>query len=157
MGRTTAIGRDGVGRPLPLVDRRFLGDVQVDDKGCWVWTASRLKSGYGVIAITRGEKLAHRASYARFVGTIPEGKQVCHRCDNPPCCNPDHLFLGSQTDNLRDMVAKGRHSRPGAKLTPEQVAEIRARPDESPSKLGREFGVGYKQIWRIRTGQRWAS
>ena len=155
MGRTTAFGRDGVGRPLPLVDRRLLGDVRVDDKGCWVWTASRLKSGYGVIALTRGEKLAHRASYARFVGPIPKGKQVCHKCDNPPCCNPDHLFLASQRENLWDMVSKGRDSKPGARLTPEQVTEIRTRKTRGPTRLAREYGVSISHIHRILKHEAW--
>lgn len=69
--------------------------------GCWLWP---VKSGYGVF---KGKR-AHRLSYEAFVGPIPDGLFVCHKCDVPACCNPDHLFVGTALDNSRDMVAKGR-------------------------------------------------
>lgn len=88
---------------------------KVDTTGeCWLWLAARIPPyGYGNFGGTqdgvRWVKLAHRHAYELAHGPIPEGMWVLHRCDNPPCVRPDHLFLGTHADNMRDMVAKGRH------------------------------------------------
>lgn len=76
--------------------------------GCWEWCGSRVGAGYGRL-IVEGQAIgAHRLAYEVFVGPIPDGLWVLHHCDNPPCVNPDHLFLGTALDNTRDMLAKGR-------------------------------------------------
>src|ERR1700758_4972125 len=78
--------------------------------GCWEWTAARLKSkaDYGIL-LSHGKGLrAHRVAWEKTFGPIPEGMQVLHRCDNPPCINPEHLFLGTHIDNMTDMRVKGR-------------------------------------------------
>lgn len=97
------------------LEERFFKWVKKTDGGCWLWIGSTNKvkpgSGAGQIRI-KGRKnpvLAHRISWEIHKGPIPEGMNVCHSCDNPPCVNPDHLFLGSQSDNLKDMFAKGRN------------------------------------------------
>lgn len=75
--------------------------------GCWPWTRSTF-GGYGNLRMGKGKILAHRHAYQLTYGPIPSGMDVCHRCDNPPCCRPDHLFLGTHAENMADMVAKGR-------------------------------------------------
>lgn len=93
--------------PLVPLDVRFWAKVAKGD-GCWEWTASRNSLGYGNIRVERKRFVAHRVAWALTYGPIPDGLFVCHHCDNPPCCRPDHLFLGTHADNMADMVAKGR-------------------------------------------------
>ena len=94
--------------------RRAL-DIAVD--GCWNWRLSKDRLGYGRLKVQMGAResfrytSAHRYAYELFVGPIPDGKHVLHRCDNRACCNPEHLFIGTHTDNMRDMHKKGRGPR----------------------------------------------
>lgn len=119
----------------PSLTERFFAkvDVGLADE-CWLWTGRLNNNGYGSLwsADKQGSVYAHRLSYEIHYGPIPAGQYVCHRCDNPKCVNPDHLFLGTQADNMADMVRKGRHGKPvvrpkpRARLSPQQVHEIRA-------------------------------
>lgn len=94
-------------KPLPLAAKmRF----EVAESGCWIWTGTRLSAGYGVIRHEGKLVRAHRVSWEMNRGPIPEGKRVLHRCDVPFCVNPAHLFLGTQADNVSDMIAKGREN-----------------------------------------------
>lgn len=82
--------------------------------GCWIWIGSAVASGHGQVNLADGERwLAHRLSWVIHYGAIPDGLNVCHKCDNPPCANPAHLFLGTQADNVQDAIQKGR---PGWRL-----------------------------------------
>jgi hypothetical protein len=94
--------------------------------GCWLWTAGTRK-GYGRIAIGRTSIYAHRFAFSEAYGVIPDGLFVCHRCDVPLCVRPDHLFLGTPRDNIRDSVAKGRHS---------SCTQVRARQPAAMSADG---------------------
>lgn len=106
-------------KPLFELLQRY---VIVTTTQCWEWTATRNNKQYGVVGLSLPGKdgrlrpvgvLASRLQWMHCFGEIPEGLDVLHRCDNPPCINPDHLFLGTQLDNAQDMVAKGRHNYDG--------------------------------------------
>lgn len=101
--------------PRPLAER-FMDKVSPEpNSGCWLWTGFYQEFGYGRMGVgyavegTRGTAMAHRLSYEIFVGPIPDGICVLHRCDVPECVNPEHLWLGTHSDNVNDKVAKGRH------------------------------------------------
>ena len=93
---------------------RFWSCVTKTD-GCWLWIGARHPRGYGNLSVRGHRRYAHRFSWELHVGPIPPGLEVCHRCDNPACVRPDHLFLGSQADNLADMWRKGRGRSPFAR------------------------------------------
>lgn len=127
--------------------------------GCWIWTGSTNKYGYGVIS--RHGK-AHRASWKIHNGEFDTSLCVCHKCDNPLCVNPDHLFLGTKKDNSEDMVRKGRSTatRNGrAKLTVNEVLEIRSRRTAGAAnhELAVEYGVSAGLISKIMHRKAWAS
>ena len=107
-------------------------DAKTDKSGdCWVWHGSKAKFGYGILVLNGKNRLAHRLSYAlaNNVSDLPRGKHVCHKCDNPPCINPAHLFLGSPWDNQEDKRRKGRipygMDAFGTKLSDDDVRYIR--------------------------------
>jgi hypothetical protein len=142
---------------------RFWAKVGKDESGCWLWNASLNNKGYGRFNISpaEGVMLAHRIAYMlSFSGDI-EGLSVCHRCDNPRCVNPAHLFLGTHKVNMADMAAKRRSAnceRSGrAKLTNEQCASIirRRKEGESPRSLAAEYGVCESHIYSIIRGRFW--
>lgn len=155
---------------IALTERRFWDKVagkpsqhaMPDIDKCWDWNASMFSDGYGQFwweGVNRhASRLAFMLAYKRHAGD----KLVCHACDNPPCCNPAHLFLGTTRDNAADMVQKGRVSRrfgienATAKLTDDQVAEVRRRYAEggvTQRDLAREFGVDQSLVSLIATGK----
>jgi len=92
---------------MKTLEERFWSKVYKTDT-CWLWIGHRLKAGYGVISVGGKNYLAHRLSYELNIGQIPEGKYICHKCDNPPCVNPEHFFVGDATANMQDASSKGR-------------------------------------------------
>jgi hypothetical protein len=131
--------------------------------GCWLWLAAGNDLGYGHIGFRRRVEKAHRASWIIYRGPIPPGLGVLHKCDTPSCVNPDHLFLGTNQDNVDDKVTKGRQRGAGwerngkAKLDPSRVAELRRRhtAGESASALSRVFGVSVSAACRIVRMETW--
>jgi len=125
---------------------------------CWLWTASKNKYGYGKFSVHSAPRLAHRVSWEIENGSIPDGFHALHKCDNTSCVNPEHLFLGTHSDNMKDMTAKGRRadsSRKGerchlSKLTEQKVLAIRAVRDIPPKQLGAMFGVTGKTVIDIQ-------
>jgi hypothetical protein len=155
---------------------RFWGkiDRSAGPDGCWLWLCSRNAKGYGTFTVTRGGRRnegAHRWAFELTYGPIGTGLCVCHRCDNPPCCNPTHLFLGTQSENLRDMVAKGRQggypanhpNRPrgdrhvNSRLSETLVREIREWLSAGvlDSEIARRLGVNPETIRNVRLGKTW--
>ncbi len=127
--------------------------------GCHVWSAGTDISGYGRVFIGgRGSRLTHRVSWELSRGPIPAGLCVLHHCDNPPCVNPDHLFLGTHTDNARDRSNKGRSMRGSshvdAKLSESDVVKI-LRSALRNCDLAEHYGVSRPQISRIRHRVDW--
>jgi len=153
----------------PIV-QRFWDKVIVIEGACWKWCGTKNPDGYGQIHVHRRLEgfrtvlLAHRVSWEIHKGPIPPGLFVCHRCDNPECANPEHLFLGTNRDNMIDCSIKGRQngaakSLPGSKngsaiLSEDIVREIR-KSKETPTILGNRYGVTRGLIWRIRTRKAW--
>lgn len=103
--------------------------VPEPNTGCWLWTAALNTYGYGKMGRTReeGPEGAHRIAWRLLKGPIPLGMFVLHRCDMPACVNPEHLFLGTQADNIRDSVIKGRHSKPPVGLRGKSCHPLQAR------------------------------
>lgn len=144
---------------------RILLNIRHDEGGCWVWTGTvnRGRGGYGEIRLSKdSRRQAHRLSYEVFLGQIPDGMQVCHRCDNPPCVNPEHLFLGTQKENLADSISKDRFQR-GArhyktKLTADDVREIRRLRDGGMmhADIAERYGLSEEGAAGIARRKRWA-
>lgn len=147
------------------IEKRFWLKVRRGSANdCWEWQGNRSARGYGRLrsgSSPHGSFLAHRVSWNLHFGPIPFGKCVCHRCDNPCCVRPNHLFLGSACDNIRDAMRKGRLAhgeRNGQhRLTASQVRDIRAscRLGIPQKVLIAKYGVTSSTVSRIANGLRW--
>lgn len=150
------------GRPETPIRYRLLSKINFETStGCWEWIGARLPQGYGLIKRKDGFQLrAHRVAYELVHGLIPEGMFVCHRCDNPSCVRPSHLFVGSHVQNMADMVVKGRAARllgdcnGSAKLDAAKVNSIRNSAG-SYSQIARQFCVSASAVGLIKRRQRW--
>lgn len=146
------------------IETRFWAKVNKDaPNGCWEWTAFRVPGqGYGRFGRWRGDSIgAHRFVLMLAGHTLTTADLVCHRCDNPPCVNPDHLFIGTAADNSRDMVTKGRQSRGdtchASKLNAQKVRDIRRRLElgEGAIQIAEIYGTRRGTIDKIRQGNTW--
>lgn len=149
------------------LEERFWGKV-VKTADCWIWVSTLSPKGYGVFNLDQSKRRcgpsqirAHRMSYILAKGAIPDGLLVCHSCDNPRCVRPEHLFIGTNKDNMDDRNNKGRHtkgeSHHSAKLTAEIVLEMRRRhaAGESSASLSRQFGVAAPVGWEAIHRRTW--
>lgn len=163
----------GINRELMVMDinSRFWSkvDKSVGDDGCWNWTAYKCEWGYGIFGLS-GRRLVKAHRYAFGLDRIPGGFCVLHKCDNPACVNPAHLFLGTNKDNIADKVSKGRQAKGAsikqkvgekninAKLNSKQVLEIRKMfscGEKTKTELGRMFGVTMPSIYAIVKNKTW--
>lgn len=153
----------------PALEERFWQKVDRSGgpTGCWPWQGQHLAKGYGALKVgsltdgTRRNALAHRISWELANGVAPEGLHVCHHCDNPPCVNPSHLFLGTASENHADKVSKGRQARGerqgSSRLTTADVLRIRALAlqGQKHADIGSLFGVRQTQVSRIVRRAQW--
>lgn len=152
--RALAVRNRPAPRPRKTLEESILSLVAKDDlTGCWRWLGRDIR-GRAILSHKGKTKVAARLSYQTFVGEIPDGLSVCHRCDTPSCVNPDHLFLGTHADNMADMAEKGRAAKPTAKLTADQADEIRDSA-KSYRALAAEYGVSESAIYKIRHNITW--
>lgn len=141
------------------LDQQFWPKVKKAAAGkCWEWSGAKNKAGYGNIKTGGKYRNAHRVSYEIHYGTIPKNLFVCHKCDNPSCVNPNHLFLGTPQDNDNDKVTKGRQIRGEqhtlSKLTRESVLQIR-KMKGSHQNIADKFGVSRRLIGMVKEKSIW--
>ena len=157
-----------------------LNSFEKKENGCWEWIKFKNPMGYGMfknldnrtqkLCNKQGNVLAHRESYKMFKGEIPDGMQVCHRCDNPSCCNPEHLWLGTPKQNSRDALKKNRlaiknltfrvkkgSASINAKLTETEVKDIKNRIEKGERiiEIAEFYNVGFACIYNIKNGKTW--
>lgn len=154
-GRSRSCGCIQSGTP---VEERFaLLTRRGGDGECWIWTGAQSAEGYGSFRVPGRKKIerAHRFALELKTGSrVPDRAVVCHLCDNPPCVNPDHLFVGTHADNSRDRDRKGRARNPRQKLTEATVREIRAS-GLSRTAVAARFGISHKHAARVLGGTVW--
>jgi HNH endonuclease len=147
------------------LNERFFDKFKMTDKNkCWEWFGNRNPSGYGMIGYLATQVLAHRVSWEVHRGKIPKGLFVLHRCDNPPCVNPNHLFVGTCKDNAQDMILKGRKpdtsgSKNGmSKINEADALKIRrlSAAGNNFTKIGRRFGLCTTSVSNIVKRKKWS-
>lgn len=128
--------------------------------GCWLWTRTSNQRGYGMFRLEGKDVPAHRMSYRMCKGEIPKGMFVCHKCDNPPCVNPEHLFIGTAKDNSDDMIRKGRrgyspHSKHFLKETDIPLIKDYRNNGMIYKDIAEMFNVSDRTIGKVCRGERW--
>lgn len=157
---------------IPAIDRVLKKIQPITETGCWIFMGALNESGYGIVGVGArgyGVDRAHRITYSHFIGDIPQDMFVCHKCDVRSCCNPAHLFIGTNQDNVNDMVSKKRNSRPPSnthikgivhvhhKLNDEKVKKMRILRDKGKTLkyLSDMFGVCDSVVLKICKRTSW--
>jgi hypothetical protein len=152
-------------RGLPLTEKIHARSNKLES-GCWEWIGSILRNGYGCLGIDGRTEYSHRAAFIAFKGEIPEGHDVCHKCDNRKCVNPDHLFSGTRKDNMQDCASKGRTNRTHrvrgsqvaiSKLTEADIPAIRALviSGKTYTEVSKIYSVTRHSISNVINGHTW--
>jgi len=150
------------GRPKRNNAETIKERIVIDNNQCWIWQGFKDRDGYGRMRLDGKERFTHRIAYEAWVAPLEQNKVIMHSCDNPPCCNPDHLRQGTRAENNADCAAKGRKpkgSKNGnAKLTEYQVAKIREwfSKGASGEELSKIFNISRVQIRKILNLENWA-
>lgn len=144
-----------------MITEKFWNKVLISPfHDCWEWLGNRRPDGYGRFQFDKQLYLAHRLAYEIENGSLELGLYVCHKCDNPGCVRPEHLFAGTPRDNVIDMIKKGRNRKPRgidhyrSKLTHDQIILIR-NSDSSNRKLAKEFKVSSHSIFCVKNKKTW--
>jgi len=141
-----------VSKPFSALPKRFQEKIDIScENGCWRWMACTFNTGYGRAYWNGPDKLAHRVIYTILVGEIQNKLFCCHHCDHPHCVNPDHIFLGTQRENVHDMIQKGRGV---SKLTLEKARQI-ANDPKPYLTIAKAYGVSLQAINSIKCGRSW--
>lgn len=147
---------------LYQVETKIIARLVESLSGCWEFAGPLMKDGYGRVRLEGKPTLTHRASYIYHTSSIPEGLHILHKCDNPCCCNPAHLYAGTHHDNMKDKVKRARQYRPNhvgvnntcSKLTDSDVVAI-FTSTKTTKELCKEFPVGRASINLIKQGKSW--
>lgn len=151
-----------MGRPRESIVKRthrYLKRIRGTD--CWEWQGKKTDLGYGILTVDKKDLRVHRLMWQFYNGPLSKEDFVCHRCDNPSCANPSHLFIGNQLDNMRDAAAKGRVRKGvehhGAKFTEDDIREILRLKKEGATvlQIAESFSFPYQTIYKIFTRTRW--
>jgi hypothetical protein len=147
-------------------EQYFLSKVVFGLSDCWYWNGCLDNAGYGIWSYNRPNQRAHRVMFELFGNEYHKSKKILHKCDARNCVNPEHLYVGTQADNVRDMVSRGRHkpptarfgfSNPLSKLTTEDIIKAKSLRSEglSHKRIGKELGFSTMTIFRLLTGRSW--
>lgn len=149
----------GVYKRRTLLERLTSSFEPDPDSGCWNWILRKDRKGYGKMGVRGVPRGAHRVSYELHCGEIPSGMHVLHKCDNPSCINPAHLFIGTNAQNMADRNAKGRQQRGSshglAKLAEGDALAIKAAKGVTLRRLAERYGVCLTTVKNIRSGKIW--
>lgn len=139
--------------------KRFWDKVQKTE-GCWLWTASKYKNGYGQFPVPGVSRIAHRVSWFLTYGSLSKDKEIMHSCDNRACVNPEHLSLGTHQENMKDMFIKGKNHRPRGELNGSSKIDLAAAAfikyaNMRPCDLAWFFNIDAATVCNIRAGRIW--